>query len=262
MICLCLYNRALELVDNDWGGIYTLKGALILPAFNEAESIYNLLHELDLHIPNNWHLIVIDDSPTDATKIYVRKAFSELRRDKSTMHLVCNSKKSGRGAAVQQGFAFAISNLDFQFIIEMDSDGSHTYESVISLMKAPIDQDFVIGSRYLKNSTIAGWPLFRRAFSRATNLLLKKIFGIRISDWTNGLRRYSTKAIEIQVNYTFKNNGFICLTEQILLLHDHEIFAFEVPINFVDRKHGASTVTHMEILKSLKGIAGLYKKWK
>ena len=238
-----------------------MKGVLVLPAFNETESIYNLLHELDLHLPFNWHLIVVDDSPSDRTEAYVKKAFSELKREQSTLHLLSNLQKSGRGAAVQQAFSFAIANIDFEFIIEMDSDGSHTFESVLGLLDAPIDQEFVIGSRYLQDSEITGWPLSRRVFSRATNFLLKKIFGIGISDWTNGLRRYSAKAIEIQHNYKFKNNGFICLSEQILLLRNHGISSFEVPISFVDRTHGASTVTHMEIFKSLNGIFGLYKEW-
>lgn len=239
-----------------------MKGALVLPAFNETESIYNLLHELDLHVPLNWHIIIIDDSPSDRTEKYVKMAFSELKREQSTLHLLSNSQKSGRGAAVQQAFSFAIANIDFEFIIEMDSDGSHTFESVLGLLDAPIDQDLVIGSRYLQDSEITGWPLSRRVFSRGTNFLLKKIFGIGISDWTNGLRRYSAKAIEIQHNHKFQNNGFICLSEQILLLCNHGISSFEVPISFVDRTHGASTVTHMEILKSLNGIFGLYKEWK
>ena len=253
---------SLARIDSDGKGVIISNGALVLPAFNETESIYNLLHELDLHVPPNWHLIVVDDSPSDRTGAHVKKAFSELKRDQSTLHLISNSQKSGRGAAVQQAFSFAITKIDFEFIIEMDSDGSHTFESVLSILNAPIDQDFVIGSRYLQNSKITGWPLSRRVFSRGTNFLLKELFGIGITDWTNGLRRYSAKAIDIQHNYDFQNKGFICLSEQILLLRDHGISAFEVPISFVDRTHGASTVTHMEIFKSLKGIVGLYKEWK
>lgn len=235
-----------------------LIGVLVLPAFKETVSIYNLLHELDLRIPPQWHLIVVDDTPSNETENFVTKAFSELKREKSNLHLLRNPQKSGRGAAVQQAFTFAVTHIDFEFIIEMDSDGSHTIESVLGLVDAPKDRQFVIGSRYLPESKIIGWPLSRRVFSLLTNFLLKSIFRIGVNDWTNGLRRYSAKAVEIQCNYNFQNKGFICLTEQILVLNDQGISSFEIPIAFVDRMHGASTVTHMEILKSLKGIFGLY----
>ena len=239
-----------------------MKGALVLPAFNESESIYNLLHELDLHVPLNWHIIIIDDSPSDRTEKYVKMAFGDLKREQSTLHLLSNSQKSGRGAAVQQAFSFAIANIDFEFIIEMDSDGSHTFESVLGLLDAPIDQDLVIGSRYLQDSEITGWPLSRRVFSRGTNFLLKKIFGIGISDWTNGLRRYSPRTIDYILKINPINNGFTYLSEQILIAHSKGLSILELPIVFIDRVSGKSTVTYKEIINSIKGILLLlfYKK--
>jgi dolichol-phosphate mannosyltransferase len=122
--------------------------------------------------------------------------------------------------------------------------------------------DFVIGSRYLESSEIVGWPIGRRIFSILTNRVLKCIFKSQLSDWTNGLRRYSAQASIIQLEHEFVNKGFICLSEQILILRKKGIEPFEVPIVFVDRTHGMSTITHMEILESVRGIFGLYQKWR
>jgi dolichol-phosphate mannosyltransferase len=243
---------------------YRNNGALVLPAFKETESIFNLLHELDLNLPLDWNFIVVDDSPTSETEQFVKKAFGELKRSPTKLHLLRNFQKTGRGAAVQQGILFATTFLDAEFIIEMDSDGSHTAGSVISLIQAPKEEEFVIGSRYLPESRIIGWSLSRRIFSRLTNKLLRSIFNIKIRDWTNGLRRYTAKAVEVQNHHIFQNKGFICLSEQILVLYDYGIAPFEVPISFVDRTHGASTVTQMEIRKSLRGIVELFisRAWK
>lgn len=239
-----------------------LFGVVVLPSYNESQSISKLILELDLSLPPNWHMVVVDDSPNNETYETVLKAFSKTLRDASNLHILRNEGKSGRGAAVQRGMSFCINKLKPDFIVEMDSDGSHTVDSVMKLVDAPISQELVIGSRYVKGSRIDGWPLLRRVFSRLTNKVLRLAFKSQLSDWTNGLRRYSTNASLIQLDHKFINKGFICLSEQILLLRKHGIQPIEVPIVFVDRTHGASTITHMEILQSVRGILGLYLRWR
>jgi dolichol-phosphate mannosyltransferase len=231
---------------------------LVLPTYGETESISRLLLQLDVAIPSNWHFIIVDDSPTDQTARIVMETFKELKRNSMQLHFLKNPKKSGRGAAVQQGFNYALSAFKVHQLIEMDSDGSHTVESVLELIKLPQTHQFVVGSRYLSESRIIGWPLLRRIFSYAINKVLKIVFRIKLNDWTNGLRRYSVEAIEIQTNYNFLNKGFIGLSEQVLLLNQKGITPFEVPITFIERVHGKSTVTFTEIFNSAKGISGLY----
>lgn len=232
--------------------------ALVLPAYRETESISKLLIQLDNDLPRQWNFIVIDDSPTNQTENIVRETFKLLKREERKLHFIKNFEKSGRGAAVQQGFVYALSLFKFDFLIEMDSDGSHTVESVLKLVNAPKNLEFVVGSRYLAESIIKGWPLSRRILSRIINIVIKKAFHIQLNDWTNGLRRYSARAIELQVQYKFENKGFISLSEQALLLHRNHILPSEIPITFIERIHGSSTVTHTEIFDSLKGIIGLY----
>ena len=58
------------------------------------------------------------------------------------------------------------------------------------------------------------------------------------------------------------NNGFTYLSEQILIAHAKGLSIFELPIIFIDRVSGESTVTYKEIVNSIKGILLLllYKK--
>ena len=233
-------------------------GAIVLPTYNETQSIYNLLIELDLNIPLNWYLIIVDDSPTTKTENLVKEVFGKARRDRDRFHFIKNENKSGRGFAVQIGMRYANTKFQSNFVIEMDSDGSHTVESVLKLMSAPADKDFIVGSRYLPSSQIIGWSITRRVFSKIINKYLEGIFGIGLSDWTNGLRRYSKQSIEIQISHKFKNSGFISLSEQALLLHENHILPFEIPITFEERTHGTSTVTRHEIMNAAKGIINIY----
>ena len=233
-------------------------GAIVLPTYNETQSIYHLLTELDLNIPLKWHLIIVDDSPTSKTEDLVKEVFDSARRSRDRFHFIKNEKKSGRGFAVQKGMKYANVNIQPNFVIEMDSDGSHTVESVLKVINAPADKEFVVGSRYLPQSQIIGWSTTRRIFSKTINKNLEAIFGIGLSDWTNGLRRYSKQAIEIQLNHKFENSGFISLSEQALLLHKNHILPFEIPIIFKERTHGTSTVTHHEVINAAKGIIDIY----
>ena len=233
-------------------------GVIVLPTYNETQSIYKLLIELDLNIPLNWYLIIVDDSPTTKTEDLVKEVFGNARRDRDRFHFIKNENKSGRGFAVQRGIKYANTNFQPNFVIEMDSDGSHTVESVLKLINAPADKDFIVGSRYLPSSQIIGWSITRRIFSKVINKCLEFIFKIGLSDWTNGLRRYSKQAIEIQLSHEFVNSGFITLSEQALLLHKNHVFPFEIPITFNERTHGASTVTRHEIISAAKGVINIY----
>jgi dolichol-phosphate mannosyltransferase len=233
-------------------------GVIILPTYNETQSIYKLLIELDLHIPLNWYLIIVDDSPTTRTEDLVKEVFGNARRDRDRFHFIKNETKSGRGFAVQRGMKYANTNFQPNFVIEMDSDGSHSVESVLKLICAPADKHFIVGSRYLPSSQIIGWSITRRVFSKIINKCLEGIFGIGLSDWTNGLRRYSKQSIEIQISHEFRNSGFITLSEQALLLHENQILPFEIPITFKERTHGTSTVTRHEIMNAAKGIVNIY----
>jgi dolichol-phosphate mannosyltransferase len=235
-----------------------LSGASVLPAYRETESISKILIELDSTIPLDWHFVVVDGSPTDKTADCVCLVFGTLKREASNLYVLQNLRKSSRGAAILWGFVFVTNSMKPDFLIEMDSDGSHTAEGVLRVLEAPKEEHFVIGSRYLSKSSIIGWSLTPRIFSRLINHVLKYIFRSELNDWTNGLRRYSAKAVAIQLEHEFVNRGFISLSEQTLLLKDHEILPVEVPITFIERVRGSGTVTYRELLDSIKGIFGIY----
>jgi hypothetical protein len=50
------------------------------------------------------------------------------------------------------------------------------------------------------------------------------------------------------------NNGFTYLSEQALVIHTKGLSILELPIIFIDRVSGKSTVTYKEIVNSIKGI--------
>jgi len=117
----------------------------------------------------------------------------------------------------------------------------------------------LIGSRYTKNSKIINWSMYRRIFSLLSNFLAKLLLRIPCTDYTNGFRFYSRRAAEIVVNKCGKiGDGFIVLSEIIVVLHSNNHKIGELSTVFVNRKRGESSVNLKLIISSLFGLIKLY----
>jgi dolichol-phosphate mannosyltransferase len=172
-----------------------------------------------------------------------------------------NQPKSGRGASVRRGILSAVKLFpNLQFIVECDADGSHRPVDIIKLIQSRNNADLLIGSRYMRESKIIGWPLSRVFFSLVLNYIIPKLIGVQVKDVTNGLRRYSKQAIELIVSEVPRTSGFIYLTEILVLVKNKKLSISELPTTFVNRVIGKSTVTFNEILSATFGLVLILKK--
>ena len=154
---------------------------------------------------------------------------------------------------------FVIANTNADTIVEMDSDGSHSAEMAKLVATSLTDCDYVIGSRYLPKSSINGWSFMRTIFSKIINKSITLILGYKISDWTNGLRAYSRSSVVTLLQHEFITQGFISLSEQVIVLGSTNSRLKEIPIVFYPRSHGESTVTWKEIKDSFFGLVKIYR---
>ena len=234
-----------------------VKSVLVIAAYKEFENLRELLVSLDQLLPSNVAIVIADDTGLEAQVRIEQIVIESLNKDRNWLISFSNSK-SGRGSAVLRGFALAASKFStIEYFGECDADGSHRPQDIAEVLLSP-KSDFVIGSRYLPESRIEGWPLSRRIASRILNFLIPKALDLKTSDVTNGLRRYSHKSAEIIMSHQQKNTGFIFLSEQALLLSKSGINSTEIPIIFINRIHGESSVGLSEILDSLRGVLFLY----
>ena len=225
-----------------------MKVLIIIPAYNEDENIIKLIKIIQNEYAN-IDIILIDDSNNFITKQNIENyKFSNLKYIKRDM-------KMGRGSAIRYGFEYANKH-SFDYTIEMDSDCSHDPKEIKFLLQKITNKnyDLVIGSRYLKESKIIGWPIKRKVFSKLANLLAQFLFGFDISDYTNGFRIYNSRSITELLKYEIKNNGFIYLTETLIILKKKKYRIGEYPTIFINRKSGISSLRLKEIINSLLGI--------
>jgi len=185
---------------------------IIIPAYNEGKNLIELLKKIKSE-NENWSIIIVDDSENFETN----KLIENYKEKK--IHYIKRNIKMGRGSAVRFGFEYSKKN-KFDYILEMDADLSHNPSEIKLLLNKLIIKkyDLVIGSRYLKNSKIIGWPIKRRIFSKLSNFFAKFLFGFGLTDYTNGFRVYNAGAINELIKYPIENNGFMYLTETFTIL--------------------------------------------
>ena len=227
---------------------------IIIPAYNEGKNLIDLLKKIKAE-NENWSIIIVDDSESfEADKLI------ENYKEKK-IYYVKRNLKMGRGNAVRFGFEYSKKN-KFDYVIEMDADLSHNPAEIKHLLKRLISKkyDLVIGSRYLKDSKIIGWPIKRRIFSKLSNFLAKFLFGFGLTDYTNGFRVYNADAINELIKYPIENNGFMYLTETFTILKKKNFKISEQSTVFINRNKGSSSLRLSEILRSLVGIIKLKLK--
>lgn len=225
--------------------------AIIIPTYNEADNIVKLVTEISKHIKNTDHVIIVDDNSPDNTANLALKAFAKQKN----VIVLKRLAKDGRGSAVFEGFKYA-TKFKPKYYLEMDADFSHKPSDIPKLV-SKIEKEkkgIVIGSRYMKGSEIFNWSVKRKIFSKLANFYARVLLGVKITDYTNGYRIYSDKAIKYLLGENFKTKGYILLSETAYKLHKKGFKFGEIPIIFVNRKRGVSNLNPAEIKEAFWGI--------
>jgi dolichol-phosphate mannosyltransferase len=231
------------------------RALVVVPTYNEAPNIRGLIESL-LSFPA-VDVLVADDSSPDGTAEIVEGLHLEHA---DRVRLVSQQRKGGRGAAVLAGFRAGIMDSAYDAFVEMDADLSHLPEELPRLLNAASAADIVIGSRYLEGGRILGWSLRRRIWSRMSNRLINAMLRLPVTDYTNGYRLYSRRAVETLLAATLHERGYISLSEWAALLHRHRLPFANVPTTFVNRRYGKSKMSLSEAAGALRGLIRLRRR--
>lgn len=129
---------------------------VVVPTYNEPDTIATLLSRLAEHA-SDADVLVVDDASPDGTTTVVRDTpgFAD------TIHLLERSGKNGLGAAYRAGFRWALDR-GYDVVVEMDADLSHPADRLPVLVRALDDADVAVGSRYVVGGGIENSPWRRR----------------------------------------------------------------------------------------------------
>jgi len=225
-----------------------MKVVVIVPTYNERENIERLVPALErqfARMGHDMHILVVDDSSPDGTADVVRR----LQPGRPHLQLL-SGPKAGLGAAYIRGMKHALNELGADVVFEMDADFSHRPEDLPRLM-TNIDHGagFVIGSRYVPGGTIPReWGVHRRAISLFGNIVARYLAGTyRVRDCTAGFRAIRGSLLRTIDLDGLRVQGYAF---QVALLHaavSHGARVVEVPVDFVDRRHGESKLGFRDV---------------
>lgn len=222
---------------------------IVIPTFNERENIVQLIDRI-LELYAQADVFVVDDSSKDGTADAVREA---QKRYGDRLQLLVRSGKNGRGSAVLEGLKKAQEG-SYTYAMEMDADFSHRPEEIALFLPLMERYDCVIGSRYLPGSEIREWGWKRTIFSRWANRYARCILRMPLSDYTNGFRCYTRKALAAIEPSKIDAKGYVVLSEVAYQLHKKGIQFGEVPTLFVNRRRGTSNLGFHEINEALFSV--------
>jgi dolichol-phosphate mannosyltransferase len=236
---------------------------VVLPAFNEEESLPSLLSRLDRFVVTNsrgfgLQVWVVDDGSSDGTADVVRGYAGQL-----VVTLVSHPENRGLGQAVRTGLTTVLRNAGADdVIVIMDADDTHDVE-LIEPMAAAIAEgaDIAIASRFVHGGDDRTAPPFRRLLSRGAGWTFRIALPLEgIHDFTSGYRAYRAsllrRAEEHYGERLVEETGFAVMVELLLKLRYCQPVVHEIPmILHYDRKGGASKLrlgrTLLQYLKLL-----------
>lgn len=222
------------------------RSVVVVPTYNEAESIAPLVRATLTEVPDIDVLVVDDDSP-DGTASRVE----EIAAVDPRVRLLLRREDRGFAQAYVAGFKACIAR-GYDVICQMDCDLQHPPRYLRDFIALTADYDSVIGSRYLHGSrTGEAWPLHRRLVSRGGNAYARWVLDLPLRDLTGGFKGWRRTALEKLDLDDVMASGFAFQMEMNYRARRAGLRVKEIPIVFPVREMGDSKMHVREFFESL-----------
>ena len=225
--------------------------SLVVPTYNERESIGPLLAELPAALDGiAWEAVFVDDSTdgTDALIADIGRADARVR----VLHRDAN--RGGLAGAVVEGLEIARGT----YICVLDADLQHPPARIPDLLAAAREHaaDVVVASRYVPGGSASGLdgPL-RQFYSRGLKHLSRCVFPRKLAHVTDPLGGYFLLRRSVVEGADLRPIGYKILLE--ILIRGRWSTAREVPYRFQPRQQGASKADLRQGLRFLHHLARL-----
>jgi glycosyltransferase involved in cell wall biosynthesis len=204
---------------------------VVMPVYEEAESIRPTLEALATNVRSSHEVIVVHDFDEDTTVPVVL----ELQAIMPTVRLHRNDLGRGVLNAMKAGMAEARA----PYVIVSMADGSDDYRVVDAMVGlARAGADVVAASRYMRGGRQIGGPRLKGLMSRAAGLSLYWLGGMGTHDATNNFKLYSRRFLdEVTIE---SEGGFELALELTVKATLMGLTVREVPAVWRDRSAGQS----------------------
>ena len=218
---------------------------VIIPTYNEAENIEEIVHRVRINVPSADVLIVDDNSPDGTGDI------ADNLVDGAKISVLHRTAKRGIGAAYLAGFGWGLDR-QYDVLVEMDADGSHRPEELSTLLTAvEHGADLVIGSRWVRGGSVVNWPKRREFLSRGGNRYVRIMLGLSVRDATGGYRAFKRETLLGLDLGDVESQGYCFQVDLARRSVGAGFVVVEVPITFAERVRGESKMSGQIVREAL-----------
>jgi dolichol-phosphate mannosyltransferase len=222
-----------------------MRALVVLPTYNEAGNIAEVIRRLRLSVPAA-DILVVDDASPDGTAEIAQVVGADL----GGVDVLMRPGKLGLGSAYRDGFIEGLRR-GYQLLVEMDADLSHDPTALPALLRAIEDgADLAVGSRYIPGGSIPHWSGYRRALSRWGNRYARWALALPLADATSGFRAYRADIVTRLDLPSLRSDGYGFQIEMAYRVARAGGGIVEVPIEFVDRERGTSKMSLRVVIEA------------
>lgn len=221
--------------------------AVLIPCYNEAQSIAKVVADFKAVLPEAV-IYVYDNNSTDGTAQVAAEAGAVVRKESC----------QGKGNVVRRMFR----EIDADCYLMVDGDGTYPADAARSLLQPVLEEgaDMVVGDRLSTTYFTENKRPLHNSGNKLVRGLINRLWHVNIHDIMTGYRAFSKKFVKL---FPVMTEGFQIETEMTIHALDKRFVVVEKPIEYSDRKEGASKLnTVSDGFKILKLIFSLFKNYR
>ena len=219
-----------------------MKLSIIIPAYNEAESLPETIKQLYNTLSNeniDHEILIVNDNSKDNSI----DVLDSLKKNVNTLSYVTNQGPNGFGYAIRKG----LDNFSGDIVAIMMADLSDSPQDLVNYYRTLIEKnvDAVFGSRFIKGGQTIDYPWLKKRINRVANGIIRLTFRIKYNDTTNAFKIYKRETIEGLKPFLAPHFNFTIELPLKVIIRGYTYAV--VPNSWTNRRYGTSKLKIREM---------------
>ena len=171
-----------------------MKLSIVIPAYNESESIVETLEKFHEELQRegiDHEILVVNDNSKDNTLEVLERMALQIP---TLRHITNAPPNNGFGYAVRKGLENFSGDCVAVVMADLSDDPKDAVKYYRTMMEG--NYDCVFGSRFIKGGKVYDYPRHKLILNRIANTIVRFTFGIRYNDCTNAFKLYKKETID------------------------------------------------------------------
>ena len=210
----------------------TFKLSIIIPCYNEKNTIEKILKKIDLSLINygflNYEILVVDDFSIDGTKEVLKNL-----PNKEKIQIFFHDNNLGKGAAIHTALKHITGNITIIQDADLEYDPFDYDKLLVPFFET--NADVVYGSRFLGGGKYVRIHFFWHYLANKILTFICNLFiNLNLTDMETGYKVFKTSALK---NINLIEKSFSFEPEVTIKLAKKKYKFFEVPVTYNGRSY-------------------------